>query len=229
MNQPTFRPLDRTASVTTAFLAAQCGIALLGFVPESTWTKLGEDLGAQSDLAAIAVTLVFGLGALGALITVVIGTIISFLMWMNRAAWNVRTLLPGATFEFTPGWCVGWWFVPLANLIKPAHAMSEIAKASAAAAMRDRNDPYVSSWMTASTPTIVGTWWAAWVISNLFERIGSRSGDIYIVSVLSSIFSIVAAVLCILMIREVTAAQRDAHARQATDVRFAAGIAHVAQ
>jgi len=229
MNKSSFRSLDRLASVTTAFLAAQCGVALLGFVPESMWTELGESLSEQSDFAALAVTLGFGMGAIVALLVVVFGTIISFLMWMNRAAWNVRALLPGATFEFTPGWCVGWWFIPFANLIKPAHAMSEIAKASSAAAMRDRNDPYVSSWMTASTPTIVGTWWAAWVISNLIERIGSRSGDVYIVGVFSSIFSIAAAVLCIIMIREVTAAQRDAHARQASDVRFAAGIAHVAQ
>jgi hypothetical protein len=37
--------------------------------------------------------------------------------WLHRAVANARAL--GRPTEFTPGWAIGWWFVPLANVVRP--------------------------------------------------------------------------------------------------------------
>ena len=56
--------------------------------------------------------------------------IVLFCIWIYRANYNARQL--GATdMQFSPGWAVGWNFIPIANLWKPYQAMREIWQASA--------------------------------------------------------------------------------------------------
>ena len=52
------------------------------------------------------------LGLVGLLTTGVL-----WFFWLHRAVANARAL--GRPTEFTPGWAVGWWFVPLANVVRP--------------------------------------------------------------------------------------------------------------
>jgi hypothetical protein len=55
--------------------------------------------------------------------------IVLFCIWIYRANSNARQL--GATdMQFSPGWSVGWYFIPIANLWKPYQAMCEIWRAS---------------------------------------------------------------------------------------------------
>jgi hypothetical protein len=55
---------------------------------------------------------------------------IVFLVWIHRANRNARAL--GAEgMQFTPGWSVGWFFVPIMSLWKPFQVMREIWQASA--------------------------------------------------------------------------------------------------
>src|SRR5688500_18010935 len=51
-----------------------------------------------------------------------IAVVVFFLIWVYRAFNNLSALKPG-NLEFSPGWAVGWWFIPFANLIKPFQAM----------------------------------------------------------------------------------------------------------
>ena len=88
------------------------------------------------------------------LVTFVVGG-----MWIYRAAANLRAL--GATrLEFTPGWAVGWYAVPFANLIKPFQAMNEIWRAS--------RDP--QRWDAQSTPLDLRVWWGLWLVSCILGR-----------------------------------------------------------
>ena len=51
------------------------------------------------------------------------------LRWIHRANYNARQL--GAQkMKFTPGWSIGYYFVPILILWKPYQAMKEIWKAS---------------------------------------------------------------------------------------------------
>lgn len=81
-------------------------------------------------------------------------------MWIYRSAANVRAL--GAEgLKFTPGWSVGWYAVPLANLFKPFHAMDEIWRASL--------DPH--AWNKLPTPPDLRVWWGLWLASCVLGRI----------------------------------------------------------
>ena len=81
-----------------------------------------------------------------------IATIVTFLIWINRANKNARAL--GAkNMQFSPGWCVGWWFIPFAQLWKPYQAVREIWKTS-------KN---IDRWQSQKNNTI-SLWWTLWII-----------------------------------------------------------------
>ncbi len=50
-------------------------------------------------------------------------------MWVHRMASNIETLrMPDV--RYTPGWCVGWFFIPIANWFMPFICLNEKHKAS---------------------------------------------------------------------------------------------------
>src|SRR5205809_7873998 len=58
-----------------------------------------------------------------------LATVVVRSIWQHRAQANARALTHDGT-EFTPGWAVGWWFIPIANLFKPFQTVRELWKAS---------------------------------------------------------------------------------------------------
>ena len=54
-----------------------------------------------------------------------ITAVVLYCIWIHRANRNARALGTQG-MRFTPGWCVGWWFIPFMNLYKPYQAVSEI-------------------------------------------------------------------------------------------------------
>ncbi len=101
---------------------------------------------------------IFGIG----LFLVYIAAIVMFCMWTYRVNANIHAL-GAANLRFTPGWAVGWYFVPIANLWKPYQVMKEIWRAS-------RNP---SGWQDDASSSIVGWWWFWWIVSNVQISIGS--------------------------------------------------------
>lgn len=65
--------------------------------------------------------------------------------------------------QFTPGWSVGWSFIPIANLWKPYQVMQEIWVASS---YHQKEDAEVS-------PPPLGWWWFLWLTSNISSRIAA--------------------------------------------------------
>jgi len=103
--------------------------------------------------------LLLGLGQL----VVYIVTGVALLMWIHRANRNARAL--GAKYmTFSPGWSVGWCFIPILNLWKPYQAMKEIWQASA--------NP--DSWASQDPPSLVGNWWGLWLVSNFLGQMSFR-------------------------------------------------------
>ncbi|NUP07398.1 MAG: DUF4328 domain-containing protein [Polyangiaceae bacterium] len=87
---------------------------------------------------------------------VLLVTYLTFLLFVRRANVNVRAL--GATsIRSTPGWAVGWFFVPIAAVWKPYQVMREIWLASAPQ-HRGRE------WWHAGTPSLLPGWWCGWVL-----------------------------------------------------------------
>lgn len=82
-------------------------------------------------------------------------TVIVFARWILQANRNVIALGSGF-LRMTPGWAVGFFFVPIWCLWKPYQAMKDLWKAS--------HDP--ASWHTVRPGPILATWWTLWLSSN---------------------------------------------------------------
>lgn len=134
-------------------------------------------------------------------------------MWLYRAAKNARSIRP--QMETSPGWAVGWYFIPVANLWKPYQAMAEIWRISCAP---DR-------WRSAETPAAMKGWWAAWLASNIISNVSNRLANTAttdqafiasdVVAIIVSLISIAAALCLRRIILQVTDAQTN---RQQADV-----------
>lgn len=56
-------------------------------------------------------------------------TIVFYMMWQHRAFFNARAV--GQQTTFSPGWSVGWWFIPLANLVAIGLVLRDLWRATA--------------------------------------------------------------------------------------------------
>ncbi|MCA9640193.1 MAG: DUF4328 domain-containing protein [Myxococcales bacterium] len=83
-----------------------------------------------------------------------LGTGILTLVYLHRASQNARAL--GAEgMEYTPGWTVGWWFVPFANWFKPYAVVKELWVASG------HGDN------AFQIPAAIPVWWGTYVVMTL--------------------------------------------------------------
>jgi hypothetical protein len=133
-----------------------------------------------------------------------LATFISFVlvgMWIHRAHKN----LFDAGFdglEYTPGWSVGWFFIPFANLVKPFQAMKELWQASLAG-----ND-----WNPGDeTPGTMIGWWACWLGGNILGNI-----DYPPVLLISYALSVAAGIFLVQIISHITMAQHSSLHIEAT-------------
>jgi hypothetical protein len=143
-----------------------------------------------------------------------VSCIIAFLVWKHRAAANLRASGRGP-LKFTPGWAVGWYFVPIASLVKPLQAMREIWQVS-------HNGP------VANTPAVLGTWWTFWLLGNLSGQIAfrlSRSAEtpdamlrVSTASLASDALLIVSGALIIVIVRRISWAQSQPQFRSGVQV-----------
>lgn len=216
-----FRSLQTLGSVTTVLLAGNAGLAALGLLI-SLWVDSGafaasvDEVSEESYLAAA--------GLIGLLAVVIfVGTIVSFCMLVHRAATNLRAV--GRTgLQFTPGWAVGWFFVPFANLVKPFHAMKEIVLASDPDTQKSE---YGTTWMTNPLPAIVNVWWGFWVTRMIVDRALARveSFELEVASVVVEFIAVTAAILLV----QTIVRRQEALGGEGTRVRLAREMGHVAE
>lgn len=137
---------------------------------------------------------------------VYIATTIVFGMWIHRANRNCRGF-GAAGMEFTPGWAVGWYFIPIANLFKPFQAMKEIWQVS--------SNP--RRWQTEPGSALLGWWWALWLIGNVLGQIvfrvssGAEGVDelktATVISLISSVEDLLLIGVAMMMISRIVAMQ----------------------
>jgi Domain of unknown function (DUF4328) len=78
---------------------------------------------------------------------------ITFLKWIYRAYKNIQGF--GAEgLRFSPGWAVGYYFIPILSLIRPVQVMSEIWRAS--------DDP--KNWPRRPGSWLIVSWWTLFLI-----------------------------------------------------------------
>lgn len=128
-------------------------------------------------------------------------TVVLWCMWKYRAAMNLRALSDHG-FEYTPGWAVGWYFVPFLNLFRPAQAMREIMAFSRP---KDGGDGLLED----DGDKVVTRWWALWIGSNIVDNIAMRI-ETPMVSVIAAVIGVVAAILAVQVVKVVNDRQRQA-------------------
>jgi len=180
--------------------------------------EVSEERATMNDTRQMAVALIH--------LLVYIALAVAFLFWLHRASKNVPALgNPHSRVEFTPGWAVGWFFVPLANLFMPYKAVREVW---------EKSDPAIKSeddimfTPPASAPLLLG-WWVTWITMNVLGRITSRFQSdaatidtmIWVtwVDVVGDVIGIISAVLAIFVVRGIDR-------RQAERARHVAYVPH---
>lgn len=210
-----WRPLDRisTAVVVLLACAAAASLALVGaLINRTTFASDVENGNFESTAAMVrdADAVDGAVEAAGvALTAVLLACGIVFIIWEWRCAKNAELLAHGAP-RFGPGWAIGGWLIPFANLVIPVLVMQDLWRSTSGAARTD------GSSRARPGSALVGWWWAAFVPSAVLTRF--RPGDVETIDelqrldtmgIIGGVVAVVAAFLAIRLVRELTSRLRE--------------------
>lgn len=141
-------------------------------------------------------------------------TMLAVCLWLYRVRSNVAELRVSG-LQYTPGWLIGSFFIPIAQLIIPCLAVQEIWKASdPAAPLQDR-----ASWRRRPLSALVILWWLCWLLflglslAPPVLEFRPSSDDNFALVVIHRIAGIITALLLILLIGRLRQRQADKYNR----------------
>lgn len=187
-------------------------ISLVAFVAGGVMlaAELGSDTAYGAVRSQMYLTVLGGNAVLNLL--VFLSSIIAILLWIHRAHANLRTI-GLRDLNYSPGWAVGSFFVPIANLFIPFRAMRELCNRSYGE----------EAQFAAVTVPDVNSWWTCFLVSNLIALflgaigIVGRSVGILIVTppgvntalaLFANLLGIGAAIFLLRIVRSVTKEQQ---------------------
>ncbi len=126
-------------------------------------------------------------------IFIMFGSYIVVSMWIFQGHKNIHNA-GFAPLEFTPGWAVGWFAVPIASIWKPFQAMRELWNAS------------TSDYFDYETPAngLLWVWWIAWLAGGI-GRFGETNLTVLI---FASAGEVIAAICLWIIIVKITDGQQ---------------------
>ncbi len=77
---------------------------------------------------------------------------------------KINHLLGIKGLNFSPGWSVGWYFIPFANLVMPYQSLKETFKASF----------NTEEWQNNRVPYDFPIWWATYWMGNILGQLSAR-------------------------------------------------------
>jgi hypothetical protein len=115
-------------------------------------------------------------------------------MWASLSAFSILALIVAAVFvivwafkaskamtargpegrTWAPGWAIGGWFVPLANLVIPRLVFGELEKM---AAEPYRGAPLEKRWKGHRRFSTGDLWWFLWVAGNVISYLGTFASN----------------------------------------------------
>jgi hypothetical protein len=134
------------SAVAAALTAVLGGILVVQLSDFRSGSVSGTDIAQTLDLLDAA----YGLGAL-----LVLATAFAFLAWLSRAIDNAPPLGAG-TPETSPAASIGWWFVPIANLVMPYRIV------------RDLLDRLAVPWLQPGRVAVL-SWWLLFIVGYLLR------------------------------------------------------------
>lgn len=95
-------------------------------------------------------------------------TVVVFCVWLYRAYKNLPALGNAReSLNYSPGWAVGYFFIPFANLIMPYRAVKEVWQKSTP--VEEGEDPALA-WLKGP-PALLPAWWGFWLLSNITNNL----------------------------------------------------------
>jgi len=137
-----------------------------------------------------------------------------FCFFMPRANRNASAF--GSLMTISPGWTVGWWFVPIANLWMPYHAMKEMWQGS-------DPDPTVPM-VSVPAPAVMKWWWGMYLVHSFSGWAPMLAGgkenrqaqdlvNAATIEIVTSVISIAAALLAAATVRGLARRQEERRKR----------------
>jgi len=90
--------------------------------------------------------------------------VVTFTMFIHNASSNLEHLRIAGQ-KFTPGWSVGWFFVPFMNLYKPTRVVRELSTASGST---DTRNPRAWQNVESQEGMFISSWWTLVIFAILF-------------------------------------------------------------
>lgn len=199
--------------ILLAIGAIVTGISLLAEALSLAAPPFTEGQELSDNMMGAAIGLVIFLMAI--LETIIyITTVVFFLMWIYRAYKNLRALNPANRLDNSPGWAVGSFFIPFANLFIPFRIVKEIWQKSWPA---DEALLYAPS-----PPATFGLWWTFWLLASFGGNITWRinfdesipESTKAMVSIVGGALSIIAAVFAYLVVDAIDKRQEETSRRE---------------
>lgn len=137
----------------------------------ATWNEIGafdefRRLGTAGAITAVGEAEQLSEGFVTLVVYVGIATGVLTITWWVRAYRAIEA--SGARgLRWSPGWALGGWFIPLANLVIAKMVLDEIDRVSQAVA---EGDP---SWRSRRLTPITGWWWGFWAGGLVIGLIGT--------------------------------------------------------
>ncbi|MDX6547759.1 MAG: hypothetical protein QOG33_1309 [Gaiellales bacterium] len=132
----------------------------------------------------------------------VLATAVLFVLWLRRSYANLDAL--GGHRRYSVRWAIWCWFVPLMSLWRPKQIVNDL----------------LGGEPRSSTRALVNWWWATFLVSNWVAGSGARLlfhgsdpqqlHDAAIARVVANLIELPAAILAVLVVRRLTAAQETA-------------------
>jgi hypothetical protein len=205
-----FYSLNRMSVWVSGIFIVSALLLIIGGISEYSESELLRRVigGASiSQLEAEAVDAMQGIIGLSQFAFAIISAIV-FLIWIYRAYKNLASFNT-YFLRFTPGWAVGWFFVPIMSLFRPYQVVSEIWADSASGLVED-------AYVKRISDSIIGWWWAFFIIYNYLQRVpywlefSNTPSNLLIAQYISMVcdaVGIVGIIITIMMVQNVTKLQ----------------------
>ncbi|MCH8273531.1 MAG: DUF4328 domain-containing protein [Armatimonadetes bacterium] len=218
--RPAFQPIGSVARFVVILLAMNAVASLIALLLGRSEIALLQRIQSGEVVTESEITmndLVVGGFAMVQLLIVLV-TVVLFFIWFYRAYYNLAALRVSGR-KYAAGWAVGWWFIPIANLILPYNIAKEIWQAS------DPQDlaPEGNAWRRNSVTPLLGVWWLVWIVSH-FADSGYLMATVAAVTIeemiaasnigtVTDVIDMLSALLALSVVRAITARQEQKMAR----------------
>lgn len=163
------RPNDKRARIAIIMIWVTAGLQAVGYVSDFFQLVLLKSIlnGNSYDMSTLEANDMRQqfLAILNFVVLIVAG--VTYIQWFRRAYYSLHLL--DRQLLYSEGWAAGGWFVPILSLFRPVQIMLEMFRETQRI-LRS----YLPDFPVRSHGTLIGWWWALWVINSLWGNVSFR-------------------------------------------------------